>query len=1444
MENVERARKKRRTTRGLVTKLLTKIEDSLEQDRIEIDCRKLKQFQADLKEKAECLKEIDGTILDGLIDVDADDDTCENEAAEANEIQEKIRFNLICLEEALESIGMKRSTSQESVAESLKSNSSISESHRSFTTAVRVKLPKLELRKFNGKLQEWNEFWDSFNSAVHTDPGLAKVDKFKYLRSFLEEPVRRVISGLALTDDNYDSAVEILSNRYAKPMQIKRAHINDIMNLPPVFNERNIVRLRHLYDDIETHFRGLEALGADKDSYSSVVVPVVMEKIPEAIRINMIRFGGDYLNWNLDELLKALAKELEIREIHTPMLRMNYQPQTAQNQQRPSSGRQSEKTATTSALFAGKERDQKNICQFCLGNHLPEDCSKFTTVAERKNILFKFARCFLCLNKGHRSFDCRSKQTCRYCNGKHNHLICKVKPNSLASDNKVKMQSSDASAAALNPNATTWVGSTESSTSAPDERVALQTALARVKGRRESRMRVLFDTGSQKTFISAKAVDRLALKPLREESLGIKTFGKSEPEVKMREVYELELEPLHNGKSVTVEAFLVDEISTISNVHVEEIKKNYQHLCDIYFSDVSRSEDLLEIDILIGANYLWSFHEGQVIRGGQQDPVAIKTVLGYVLSGPVKGKNPYHCSGEFVALTLDPNPISRKDMQSLNKDLHKLWDLETLGIRVDEDVHQKVIDDVSFNGQRYSVGLPWKAEHGPIPLNYNSALIRLKNQLRKLHQTPDILMQYDAVIKEQLESGIISEVTKDDVATKVSYLPHQPVIREEAETTKVRVVYDASCKDRSTKTSLNDCLHVGPALNPLMFDILIRFREHPVVLVGDIEKAFLNIEVHRRDRDCLRFLWVKDVNVDNPEIVTYRFNRVVFGVNSSPFLLNAVIRNHLDKYKEEDPQFVDCLTKSFFVDDLVTSCKDPNEAFSLYEKAKLRMSNGGFKLRKWKTNDETLSKKVLESENEGQSSKSSVGIHQEKADSISIQETKKKVLGLAWDSKEDLLEFDFSKIGEDNDKIVPTKRGILSTLATLFDPLGLLSPVAVVAKILFQDLCLMNLGWDDSLPQDKLSRWEEWIQSLRKFKIVTAPRCLQSGVEGEIIKTSLHGFGDASGKAYCAAIYIVVETSKGVFSRLICSKTRVAPLKGLSIPRLELMAAKILTTLMDSVINALSSQTKIDEIRYWTDSMTVLYWIQNKGEWKTFVQHRVDEILKLTKKDQWSHVVGLENPADIGSRGVSISNLNQSRLWWEGPLWLSESKGSVPSNVLVEEPIEAKEERKKEVVVMTVVEEPIGIEEVIEINRYSKLGKLLRVTAYVQRFISNLKNRLAKKEVNVGRLEVDDIEKAEMEWIKSAQKTLQSNSDYQKYKNQLGIVDEGGILVCKGRMEFSQLEISTKNPIILPKCCRFTELIILDCHEKVHHCQVNATLAELRTRFWVTKGNYRRFNSW
>ena len=176
----------------------------------------------------------------------------------------------------------------------------------------------------------------------------------------------------------------------------------------------------------------------------------------------------------------------------------------------------------------------------------------------------------------------------------------------------------------------------------------------------------------------------------------------------------------------------------------------------------------------------------------------------------------------------------------------------------------------------------------------------------------------------------------------MSYLPHSAVVRENAETTKVRVVYDASCVDRQTGTSLNDCLHVGPPLSPLIFDILLRFRGMKVALVGDIEKAFLNIEVDPADINCLRFLWLNDITADDPEIIVLAFNRVCFGVNSSPYLLNAVLRHHLSTFEDDDPAFVKKLSQSFYVDDLVTGASNAQEACSLYANAKERMRNGGF----------------------------------------------------------------------------------------------------------------------------------------------------------------------------------------------------------------------------------------------------------------------------------------------------------------------------------------------------------------------------------------------------------------------------------------------------------------------------------------------------------------------
>ena len=175
------------------------------------------------------------------------------------------------------------------------------------------------------------------------------------------------------------------------------------------------------------------------------------------------------------------------------------------------------------------------------------------------------------------------------------------------------------------------------------------------------------------------------------------------------------------------------------------------YLQNLVFSDCSSHEDYLEIDLLIGSDYLWQFHEGEVIRGGQEEPVAVKTSLGWVISGPLKGEQLNSISEcNFVGYVSEPTSLSRRAK------------IDTIGIREKDDVHVHTIDNIQFNGERYSVGLPWKVGHGPVPSNYGNALGRLKGQLKSLSKSPSILSEYDKIIREQVDKGIIEQVTAMD----------------------------------------------------------------------------------------------------------------------------------------------------------------------------------------------------------------------------------------------------------------------------------------------------------------------------------------------------------------------------------------------------------------------------------------------------------------------------------------------------------------------------------------------------------------------------------------------------------------------------------------------------------------------------------------------------------
>ena len=303
-------------------------------------------------------------------------------------------------------------------------------------------------------------------------------------------------------------------------------------------------------------------------------------------------------------------------------------------QQQPQQQQQHNQMGTASAML---NVNKKRKCAFCLDEaHQAEDCKKVEGVKERRDIAKRFAKCFICLNSGHKAMNCRSRINCRICNGKHHVSICNSSSNSGPSSSASDLPEtpSPAPSAPLDPTAKSWVGNVTSGSN-----VALQTALAVIDNKKEGKVRVLFDSGSQKSFVTAKTVSKLGLNYVRKENLGIRVFGSNETDYALREIVNFTISPVSEGESVNVECFVVPEIANIVNEHVEFAKHDYLHLKKLYFSDVAKNKEELEVDILVGANFIWQFQKGETIRGGPSDPVAIHTTLGWVLSGPLKGKS-------------------------------------------------------------------------------------------------------------------------------------------------------------------------------------------------------------------------------------------------------------------------------------------------------------------------------------------------------------------------------------------------------------------------------------------------------------------------------------------------------------------------------------------------------------------------------------------------------------------------------------------------------------------------------------------------------------------------------------------------------------------------------------------------------------------------------------
>ena len=424
-----------------------------------------------------------------------------------------------------------------------------------------------------------------------------------------------------------------------------------------------------------------------------------------------------------------------------------------------------------------------------------------------------------------------------------------------------------------------------------------------------------------------------------------------------------------------------------------------------------------------------------------------------------------------------------------------------------------------------------------------------------MSRDPALERDYATVLSEYESLGFVEHVPAAADAAQpgpVYYMPHRPVVKESSATTKVRPVFDASARGPSG-LSLNDCLHVGPSLLPSLVEVLLRFRRHAVALTADICKAFLQIRVNEKDRDAHRFLVADSAGA----IREFRFQRVPFGNKASPFLLNATVQHHLSL--QTPSPAVEELSENIYVDDWLSGADTTERAARLFADARKIMSRAGMELNKWSSNKHTLLHLINEATGERAIPSSGT------------------ILGIKWFPDSDSFSFD-AGICVPSD-VVPTKRIVLSCIARFYDPLGLAAPFVMGAKILFQDVWRVGSGWDDELPVQIAVRFVDWINGLQRLRSWQVPRRLSSQMGWSHLQSvELHAFCDASEKAYGAAVYVRFVENEIYGARLVMSRARVAPLKKVTLPRLELLGGLLGCRLVVSVRHALCAKSQLLEL--------------------------------------------------------------------------------------------------------------------------------------------------------------------------------------------------------------------------------------------------------------------------
>nr|XP_055047823.1 uncharacterized protein LOC129433267 [Misgurnus anguillicaudatus] len=927
----------------------------------------------------------------------------------------------------------------------------------------------------------------------------------------------------------------------------------------------------------------------------------------------------------------------------------------------------------------------------------------------------------------------------------------------------------------------------------------------------------ILDDGSERTIILPTAVNYLDLETVV-ESLALRTIRQEVVEIQGASVsFELSTSVDPNIRHKIHTAFTAQELNLAKqSCPVDMLKAKFKHLRDIPITAYKDVQPLL----LIGSDYPELITPiSPVCMGSLGSPVAVNTNLGWAIQGPATFLDQ---PSEFTCLNTS---LLCSPTQDLYQHVEKLWQVDILPFQTLKDSTRskqdknalKVLETktkrVEVDGvYRYATPLLRMKEAKVLNTGPESVMALLRATERRLQQNTELAEVYNNEIQKLENAGYAVKLTPEEAkATKESwFIPHHLVHHN----SKARVVFN--CSYQYQQVSLNDQLLPGPTLGPSLLGVLLRFRQYPVAISGDIRAMFHQVRLLPEDQPLLRFLWRNLERERSPDI--YEWRVLPFGTTCSPCCAIYALQHHVINHHETNEEVADSVLHSFYVDNCLQSFPTIDQAKQLVDKMRQLLSNGGFEIRQWASNCPEV---IEHLPTEARSESCELWLSAHKTD------PQESTLGLSWHCTSDSLSYKSKELSPEE----PTMRNIYRVLASQYDPLGYILPYTTQAKILVQALWTKKRGWDDIIEDEMLKKWQDWTGELRFLPKLSMPRCyfpLSPNSDGGFVE--LHVFCDASERAYGSVAYLRLQHDEEIQTSFVMARSRVAPKRQLSIPRLELCAALTGAQLAKLLLTEIA--IPIQNTVLWTDSTTVLTWIKSEScHYKVFVGTRIAEIQELTSSDSWKYVDSKLNPADDITRGKSLYDLSQACQWNQGPHFLQQSQENWPIQPNL---ASTGEELRKSFFCAHVAATSSSLPAPDQFTTWADLVQATYQSVHGAAAPSMSAMQRIDTEILLLKQAQQDCFPDDVHALQNG-KVISSNSRLNtlspEYDQTIGLIRVGGRL-----RRAEKLEIDALHPIVLAPEHPITKLLIQDYDNRLFHPGPERVFAELRRTYWILRG--------